>query len=400
MSFQFLNVASLFEGCDSIRNLTVNETFIFQSPNYSYTNLNKRYEAGSSCRLQLIAPQGYFIRLSGRISLDRKPSVFTCIGQGQKFLVSRDGMNDFYYADIFCSIDTISIDSISNEMTIGYISDKDGSGRYQVFAKAMKMTKENCDCGWSYYSFTKQYSSTLFKGFTSVVGIYNIDNDEIVCTGTIISSKYVLTAAHCVQPVSNPTSTLNIIVGYRIYPSDDYPQYQANYAIDSVKIHEKYSGISPSQVNDIALLKTASNIKFSRGVSPICLPSTKIFGDEEYYKIKYDLVAWSKYNNDGLEQKLLNASVSSFTNLNCVSSFKKFNLASNQLCTFMKNTSVSYPELPGAVLIYTLNDRKCLVGLFNLKVEHTQPVVYTRVSAFIQWIKDSIAGEFLCNKFY
>lgn len=149
--FYFECVASEFETCDLVQNLTSTTSFTFQSANYSDTNINRRYTPGSSCRVQFIAPQGFFIKLSGRISLDRQVDVYNCLGQGQKFQVSRDGMKDFSNSDLFCSLDTIAVNSISNEMTVGYTSETSGAGRFKVVAVAVKKNLKSCDCGWGYY---------------------------------------------------------------------------------------------------------------------------------------------------------------------------------------------------------------------------------------------------------
>lgn len=78
--FTFLNFplifALSFEGCDKVENITVGKPFVFESANYSVTNLSKKYQPGSSCRVQCIAPEGYTIHVNGTINLDRKPGIF------------------------------------------------------------------------------------------------------------------------------------------------------------------------------------------------------------------------------------------------------------------------------------------------------------------------------------
>lgn len=47
--------------------------------------------------------------------------------------------------------------------------------------------------------------------------------------------------------------------------------YYAQYAIQQMVRHEQYVN-EPNVMNDIAVLTTASTIKWTRGVGPICLP--------------------------------------------------------------------------------------------------------------------------------
>lgn len=191
-ALQFVCVATLFDGCDQVINLNeTHPTHIFQSSNFVPYNINIKYAPGSSCRVHYIAPLGYIIRIDGRISLDRKIRIFSCAGQSQKFFVSRDGNKEFKNPDLFCSVDTLALDSVSNEMTLGYISGIDGSGRFQVSTKIVKNSPSTCECGWGVYSFQRLNTYRTFKGFVSTVGVYHIGKDEIVCTGVISECYFV-----------------------------------------------------------------------------------------------------------------------------------------------------------------------------------------------------------------
>lgn len=157
-----------FEGCDKIVNITVNKPFVFESANYSVTNLVKKYPPGSSCRVQFIGPEGYTLHVNGTINLDRKPGkistdihvlsqqkfllgIFNCPGQTQQFLISREGLNDFHNSELACTTSTINVHSVMNEITLGYVSELDEgrAGRFRVTVSAKLINAQACECGWS-----------------------------------------------------------------------------------------------------------------------------------------------------------------------------------------------------------------------------------------------------------
>lgn len=149
--YHFIHVASLFEGCESVVNLDPSSKHTFQSPNYTYYDVKKKYAAGSSCLVHYIAPQGYTVRIEGFISLDVQIRIPNCFGQGQKFLVSRNGDKSFSDADVFCGSRAIYLNSVGSQMTVGYVSDSNGQGRFQIFASAVRIDDDNCNCGWGLF---------------------------------------------------------------------------------------------------------------------------------------------------------------------------------------------------------------------------------------------------------
>jgi secreted trypsin-like serine protease len=87
------------------------------------------------------------------------------------------------------------------------------------------------------------------------------------CSGSIISSRFIVTAAHCVHNL-NPNRIF--IEGGDV---DQEIMKPFKNKVLNVYIHERYNagwlgGVSPA---DIALIQLASDIKFSRTIQPILL---------------------------------------------------------------------------------------------------------------------------------
>ncbi|XP_061398828.1 trypsin delta-like [Musca vetustissima] len=89
---------------------------------------------------------------------------------------------------------------------------------------------------------------------------------SFTCGGSIISSNYVVTAAHCVssgiRPRPIPASRLNVRVGSRFYNSGGEVV-----GISEVKIHPSYRRSD----NDIALLKLSKPLEFSDNIKNITI---------------------------------------------------------------------------------------------------------------------------------
>ncbi|XP_044306233.1 serine protease 55 [Varanus komodoensis] len=85
--------------------------------------------------------------------------------------------------------------------------------------------------------------------------------DKPVCGGAILSSWWILSAAHCFM--GDTFSDLQIVVGSK----KDAPETRK---LDRVVIHQDFNGVS--LVNDVALILLDSPVGFGDAKAPICLP--------------------------------------------------------------------------------------------------------------------------------
>jgi len=159
------------------------------------------------------------------------------------------------------------------------------------------------------------------------VGVVSKGRTFVWCGATVISDRWILTAAHCTDGKS--ASQIQVLLGEHNYNTASETT-SLRMDIVQIKDHESYNDQTTDY--DFSLLKTTSALDFSAypNIRPACLPQA---GSSETYK---DWVAtvtgWGTLSSDGsTSNKLREVNVKVVSNNACKSSYGS-SITSRMLC--------------------------------------------------------------------
>ncbi|XP_044764192.1 chymotrypsin-like [Coccinella septempunctata] len=210
------------------------------------------------------------------------------------------------------------------------------------------------------------------------VGI-RIEQSEITtfCGGSLITSSYVLTAAHCLRDVVS----LEVILGAHNISKREWVQ---------VRLTPKNYTIHPEWdlahlTNDIALIKLPKPVKTGLFIKTVALPK----GDNDDYSGDTALLSgWgmTKYN-DTIPSTLQYATSTILSNKDCrkIEPFGKV-IEDTHLCLSSRGRISSCDGDSGGPLVV----EGVQVGVVSFTIKQcklTKPSVFTRVSKYLDWIE-------------
>ncbi|XP_072930074.1 CLIP domain-containing serine protease HP8-like isoform X2 [Epargyreus clarus] len=250
-------------------------------------------------------------------------------------------------------------------------------------------------CGVSYYSrLLGGLGISLYElPWMALISLEINGSLQFRCAGTVINSRYVLTAASCVMN--------NEIAGVRIGEYNLEQEYDCvgdvcenhiqDKRVEEAIVHKDYKG-PPNFEHNIALLRVQEPIDFSfKNAGPICLPWTKEQISGSIGNKLATIAGWGLFGSNEGVSIIRKAMVPVLEDC-----FGNVPENSTQLCTENKNNETCVGDGGGPLMIDTTDgriQRFVQYGILShgpVPCGSNSPEVYTDVRKYMNWILNNI----------
>ncbi|XP_067644931.1 collagenase-like [Eurosta solidaginis] len=227
----------------------------------------------------------------------------------------------------------------------------------------------------------KGKTATAANEFAYQAGLSLFDGENVrFCGGSLISNEWVLTAAHCTLTAVKVTVYLGSITHL------DY--------IECLEVEKSNIIIHPTfdmetTINDIALIKIPA-VKYSVAIQPVSLPNCAS-SYSSYVNTDVEASGWGFTSDTSptFSPVLQVANFKVISNKVCAKRYGSSGIDTGKICTATVNRSgVREGDSGGPLVLASSKLQIGIISFFSNKgCENDAPVVHTRVTSYLYWIR-------------
>ncbi|XP_054727270.1 serine protease Hayan-like [Anastrepha obliqua] len=223
------------------------------------------------------------------------------------------------------------------------------------------------------------------------------DVEDMVCGGTLIDKRFVLTAAHCI--ITRDTEPIKVILGVTDF--NDTEQWEGRLEIDIKATYVPQNYSSFSHYFDIGLIELASDADFSVKVYPTCLHTDPTDLPENTEII---VTGWGRTESNSLSKHLKAAKMNLIPLPECNAKLEYYvgrrlrhGIDETQLCALAPGKDACWGDSGGPLQIIKdkayNNYRVVGVVSFGVDCGKNVPGIYMRVPKFLDFIERIVWPE-------
>ncbi|XP_057365164.1 brachyurin-like isoform X2 [Daphnia carinata] len=226
--------------------------------------------------------------------------------------------------------------------------------------------------------------------------LHKTNDESFACGGSLISDRWILTAAHCLIN----TNLIHITLGAHDL-EDEGEVHQERYTSREYLIHPDWD--SETLHADIALVRLPATISFSKYIQPVCLDSPSDPA-VDYVNDTVLLTGWGLTSDEsgGVSSVLRKTMVKVITNEKCLEQYDSV-ITDEMICTSGEDHQGSCHGDSGGPMNFRQADGTWKqIGIVsfgsNQGCESGYANGFTRVSSFSSWIKNTIIQREAANR--